>query len=246
MAAAQRNFLAARAKGHQRIPRPANALEQFALPGRRRCLVHWEVADIALSVSFAKYMDRSKRVSVTLAEILRHAYPNVPCLATKDRLLPAALPARRGAQRREGQMSTAARTGHPNFPGSAVPPPRCCRCRCCCCCAAAAAAASAQCVPRLASRWASAAEYDAVVDVPFCLALFSSCCCFSSPLCVLNVPRVCHSVQGLWIHVCCSFVVTFWAPALLCGAAVEKSRGGASLSLFSLPRVVVKGLRPGS
>ncbi|ESS70564.1 hypothetical protein TCDM_00708 [Trypanosoma cruzi Dm28c] len=136
MDAAQREFLAARAKGHERIPRPANALEKFALSGRRRSLVQWEIADIALSVPFAKYMDRSRSGSVTLADILRHAYPNVPCAATRARLSLAALSPRRDPHLTEGQMNGTSTAGRQNSSGSSISLPQCCRCCICTMCAA--------------------------------------------------------------------------------------------------------------
>ncbi|EKF39306.1 hypothetical protein MOQ_000472 [Trypanosoma cruzi marinkellei] len=136
MDAAQRQFLAARAKGHERIPRPANPLEKFVLPGRRRSLVQWEIGDIALSVSFAKYMDRSKGGSVTLADILRHAYPNVPCAATRARLSLAALPPRRVPHVTEGQMNGAATAGRQISSGTSISLLQSCRCCICTMCAA--------------------------------------------------------------------------------------------------------------
>ncbi|ORC88493.1 phosphatidylinositol-4-phosphate 5-kinase [Trypanosoma theileri] len=89
MISARSRFLAVRAIGHERIPSPTNALERLIRPGRQRCYAYWVIGDIMLSIDFARYIDRFKTGLLSLADILRHAYPNIPCLLTKNRLLPS-------------------------------------------------------------------------------------------------------------------------------------------------------------
>ncbi|KAH9599727.1 hypothetical protein LSM04_002830 [Trypanosoma melophagium] len=89
MIAARRQFLAARAIGHDQTPSLTNELERLVRPGRQRCLVYWDIGDIKLTIEFARYMDRFESGFLSLADILRHAYPNIPCFLTKNRLLPS-------------------------------------------------------------------------------------------------------------------------------------------------------------
>ncbi|KEG08154.1 phosphatidylinositol-4-phosphate 5-kinase [Trypanosoma grayi] len=135
MAIAKNRFMAARSRGHEHIPQPLNALERLILPGRRRCQAQWGIADISLSISFAKYIDRFKKGSVTLADVLRHAYPNVPCVVTRNRLMSGALASRFAPHVAdlEVQLHEGAPTENPTAPFTSLSYSSCSCCICLLC-----------------------------------------------------------------------------------------------------------------
>lgn len=64
----------------------SNAYLSRLEPGVFQQAPRWMIGDIALTVALAKAIDRQRTGFVSLVELLRYAYPNVPCLATKERL----------------------------------------------------------------------------------------------------------------------------------------------------------------
>ena len=84
MKAAQLNYQMTHAMGQPL--QPTNRYEQLMKPGFFKHLVVWYIGDIHLSVPLFKAIDKSKTGYINLLELLRIALPNVPCLATKERL----------------------------------------------------------------------------------------------------------------------------------------------------------------
>jgi hypothetical protein len=79
----------------------AQAQTQLAATGRSRLsgyeqrlqaavaqpwVARWQVLDIQLTVALAKSVDKQRTGFVSLAELLRYAFPSVPCVWTRDRL----------------------------------------------------------------------------------------------------------------------------------------------------------------
>lgn len=87
MKLAQRRFQAARSSGHQKISMPTSPWEEHVTQGIMKHQARWLLGDISLTVSWVKHCDRARTGYVSLAEILRQAFPNVPCYWTKERLV---------------------------------------------------------------------------------------------------------------------------------------------------------------
>ncbi|CUE94369.1 phosphatidylinositol-4-phosphate 5-kinase, putative [Bodo saltans] len=87
MKLAQRRFQSARASGHAKISMPTSPWEEYVTQGIMKHQARWLLGDISLTVSWVRHCDRTRSGFVSLAEILRVAFPNVPCYATKERLM---------------------------------------------------------------------------------------------------------------------------------------------------------------
>lgn len=87
MKVAQKRLQSAIAAGNQSIVQPSNSYERNVRRSIFKHQARWLVGDISLTITFAKQVDsRSKTGFLSLAEVLRYAFPNVPCLYTKERL----------------------------------------------------------------------------------------------------------------------------------------------------------------
>jgi hypothetical protein len=63
-----------------------DALDKESQPGFWRHSPSWSVGDIELTVTLAKLVDRHRTGWVSLLDLLRFCYPNIPCLSTRERL----------------------------------------------------------------------------------------------------------------------------------------------------------------
>lgn len=86
MKIAQRRYQNARSHGNTSISMPTNVWEEKVTQGFMKHQARWLMGDISLTVGFVKQVDRGRTGYFSFAEILRNAFPNVPCLATKERL----------------------------------------------------------------------------------------------------------------------------------------------------------------
>jgi hypothetical protein len=64
----------------------SDALDHHAVPGFWRHVPVWTIGDIELTVHLAKLADRHRTGWVSLLDLLRFSYPNIPCLTTRERL----------------------------------------------------------------------------------------------------------------------------------------------------------------
>jgi hypothetical protein len=103
MKVAQRRFQNAIAAGQSKISMPTNSYEERIQRGIFKHQGRWLIGDISVTINLVKSIDRLRSGFVAFSEVLRVAFPNVPCQAMKDRLLgtPPAAPA---AQQRHEEL----------------------------------------------------------------------------------------------------------------------------------------------
>ena len=89
MKVAQKKFQAAMASGQQRIMHPSNAYEGSIERSTFKAQGRWLVADISVTVSLMKQIDRTRSGYVSFSELLRAAFPNVACHFSQERLNPS-------------------------------------------------------------------------------------------------------------------------------------------------------------
>jgi Ca2+-binding EF-hand superfamily protein len=94
MKAAQKRMQSALASGNcaqapRIIPNPSNQYEAMVLRGPFKSQGRWLVADISVTVSFMKQIDRTRSGYVSFQELIRAAFPNVACHLSQERLNPA-------------------------------------------------------------------------------------------------------------------------------------------------------------
>ena len=89
MKMAQKKLQAAMANGQQRIPHPSNAYEGYIERGPFKAQGRWLVADISVTVSLMKQIDRTRSGYVSFSELMRAAFPNVACHLAQERLNPS-------------------------------------------------------------------------------------------------------------------------------------------------------------
>eukprot|EP00760_Papus_ankaliazontas_P007609 PhM_4_TR13398/c0_g1_i1/m.87276 len=82
----QAAWRAAKAKGESYEPDPSQPLQVRCGEGFFYHEASWHLGTVHLTVRLLKAIDRHKTGYVSLVEILRYCYPNVPCLMTRERL----------------------------------------------------------------------------------------------------------------------------------------------------------------
>ena len=87
MKVGQKRFQIALSRGLSAVERPETSYERAVHRSIFKHQARWLIGDISVTVTFLKQVDsRLKSGFVSLAEVLRYAFPNVPCAATKERL----------------------------------------------------------------------------------------------------------------------------------------------------------------
>jgi hypothetical protein len=82
---AQRRYQLVAAGQHMMDAAAPGAYEARAVAGVHRSAAAWHVGDVAVTVAWAKLVDRMRTGYVSLVELLRCAYPNIQCLWSRER-----------------------------------------------------------------------------------------------------------------------------------------------------------------